>query len=61
MTFSKNGVALIILIASLLGVEGLEENMVVEFFSAIGTVVSLVLMVWNQLARKDTVGFLFKK
>ena len=58
--FSKNGVGILILVLSLLGVE-VAESQAVEAVSAIGTLVSLALMVWNQVQRKDVSNFLFKK
>ena len=57
---SKNGVALIVLDFSVFGLEVMEES-VMEVISAVGTIVSFALMVWNQLERKDITGFLFKK
>lgn len=60
MSLSKNGVAIVILVLGWLGVD-VTDNMVLEFVGAVAQVVAFILMVWNQLDRKDTVGFLFKK
>lgn len=60
MSLSKNGVAIVILVLGWLGVD-VTDNMVLEFVGAVAQVVAFILMVWNQLERKDTVGFLFKK
>lgn len=57
---SKNGAGIIILFLSLLGIE-VAESEVINFLSAISTVVSFFLMVWNQLERRDTRFFIFKK
>ena len=57
---SKNAIALIVLVLSLLGLE-VSDQSVIEVISAVGTVASFVLMVWNQLARKDVDNFLFKR
>lgn len=60
MLLSKNGVALIVLFLSFLGLEATEEG-IVELVSAVGTVVSFFLMLWNQLDRRDVDKFIFKK
>ena len=60
MSLSKNGVAIVILVLGWLGVD-VTDNMVLEFVGAVAQVIAFILMVWNQLERKDTVGFLFKK
>lgn len=57
---SKNGIALVIFALSYLGVD-VAENDVLEFFSAVGQVVSFALLVWNQLKRDDVKGFIFKR
>ena len=58
--FSKNGVGLALLVLSLFGVN-VAENDLTQVISSVGTLVSFGLMVWNQLARPDTIGFFFKK
>ena len=58
--FSKNGVGLALLVLSLFGVNVADTDLT-EVISAVGTLVSFGLMVWNQVARPDTTGFFFKK
>lgn len=60
MTISKNGAGIVVLVLSLLGVE-VAEDTVVELLAAIGTVISIGLMIWNQVSRPDVEGFLLKK
>ena len=60
MTFSKNGVALIVMVLSVLGVQVSEVDMLTTI-GVIGQVVSFILMAWNQHARGDVKGFLFKE
>lgn len=64
MTFSKNGIALTVLavesILSSLGVE-FETGSVEHTIEAVVVLVSFLLMVWNQVDRTDTFGFLFKR
>jgi hypothetical protein len=57
---SKNGAGLVVLILSLLGVQ-VAESQIVELITSVGTVASIILMIWNQLGRSDVTGFLFKK
>ena len=57
---SKNGVALIVMVLSILGGEVSEADLSVTL-SVIGQVASIVLMAWNQYARSDVAGFIFKK
>lgn len=45
---------------SLFGLE-VAEGQVVEFVSATGQVISFVLLIWNQLGRKDVDWFFWKK
>jgi hypothetical protein len=59
-TISKNGAGLAVLLLSLCGVE-VTESAVVDAVSAVLTVISFSLMIWNQLERKDTKWFFFKK
>ena len=60
MSLSKNGAGLIILLLSLFGLE-VSEQTILEALSAIGTLVSISLMLWNQVGRSDVTGFIFKK
>lgn len=60
MMVSKNGVALVVMVLSLLGVNVSETDMMTTL-SVIGQVVSLFLMFWNQLGRSDVKNVIFKK
>lgn len=57
---SKNGIGLVILVLSVLGLEVTEEG-VTELISAIGTLISFGLMVYNQMTRQDVELLLWKK
>jgi hypothetical protein len=57
---SKNAAGIVVLLASVFGLE-LSEDSIVEVIAAIGTVVSFALMIWNQVGRSDVEGFFFKK
>jgi hypothetical protein len=57
---SKNGVSLIILVLSILGVEA-SDTEIMTTLSVIAQVVSLIVMAWNQYSREDIQGFFFKK
>lgn len=57
---SKNGVGLVVLLASLIGVQ-VTDIQVIDVLSAIGQVVSFTLLIWNQLGRSDVNNFVFKK
>lgn len=57
---SKNGVGLVGLVLSIFGLE-VSESQIIEVISALGTIVSFALMVWNQLDRKDVKHFIFKE
>ncbi len=60
MTISKNGVAILILIFSLFGIDLGEEN-AIAFINALGTVASIIMLIYNQVNRGDTKNFFFKK
>lgn len=60
MNLSKNAAAIVVLIGSLFGLE-LGEDTIVELITALTTVVSILVMIWNQLDRPDIKGFFFKK
>lgn len=60
MVLSKNGVALGVMILSLLGVN-VSEGDLTTTISVIGQIVSLILMAWNQYSRGDVKGFFFKE
>lgn len=57
---SKNGVGLVVLLFSFIGLQ-LDANVVADVLSAVGTLISFGLMVWNQLSRDDVDKFLMKK
>ena len=57
---SKNGLALIIFALTYLGLD-ISESQIVDVVSAVGQIVSFVMLVWNQLGREDVKGFLFKR
>ena len=59
INISKNGAALLILVLSILGLE-FSETEIQSFIAAIVQVVSFLLMVYNQLDRKNVKWFLFK-
>lgn len=58
--FSKNGVALVVLVLSLFGVN-VSETEVLTTISVIAQIVSIVMMGYNQITRSDTAFFIFKK
>ena len=57
---SKNGVGLVLLILTLIGLD-VPEKMVEDIFTGVFAAVSLGLMIWNQVKRHDVAGFLFRK
>jgi hypothetical protein len=59
MMLSKNGVALIVLALSLVGIE-VSDTELLNTISVVGQVVAFILMAWNQYAREDVHNFLFK-
>jgi len=60
MNISKNGVGLIVMVLSMLGVNVAESD-IVTTISVLAQVASVGLMLWNQLGRGDVKGFIFKK
>jgi hypothetical protein len=61
MQFSKNGVAIVILLLGAIGVD-VSDNMVLEFVGALSQVVSFGLLIYHQLVeRNETTGFFWKK
>lgn len=60
MNISKNAAGLVVLILSLIGIE-VGEDTIFELITALTTVASIGLMIWNQLDRPDIKGFFFKK
>ena len=57
---SKNGIALLVLALSTVGVN-VAETELIEFLSALGSVLSFIMMVWNQYQRTDIDSFFWKK
>lgn len=57
---SKNAAAILIVMLSFLGLE-VGEDTALEVISAIGTFISFMILIWNQLDRRDTKWFFFKK
>lgn len=57
---SKNGIALIVMVISLLGGD-VSEDAVTTTITTIGQVVSVLLMAYNQYARGDVENFIFKR
>lgn len=57
---SKNGIGILVMALSILGVN-VSESETMQFVTSAGTVISFVLMIWNQLGRKDIWGFFFRK
>lgn len=57
---SKNGVGLVVMILSLFGVTVAEAE-IVTTISVLGQVISVVLMLWNQITRRDVKNLIFKK
>lgn len=60
MNYSKNGAGILLLVLSLLGINISEAN-AVEFVSAVGQILSIGLLIWNQIKRGDVDKFFFKK
>jgi uncharacterized membrane protein len=60
MIISKNAVAIIVLFLGFIGIE-VGEDTIIEVVSAVLTIIGFVGMLWNQLGRRDTVGFFLKK
>lgn len=57
---SKNAIALVLLALSTIGIN-VAETELLEVVSAIGTLISFGLMVWNQIGRGDVDHFFWKK
>ena len=60
MILSKNAIALVVLALSTLGLNIVEQDLI-DLISAIGTIISFAMLVWNQLDRHDVDLFFFKK
>jgi uncharacterized protein (DUF697 family) len=57
---SKNGLALVLLIATLFNLD-IDEKLADDIVSAVTLLASVGLMVWNQVTRRDIAKFLFRK
>jgi hypothetical protein len=57
---SKNGVGIVVFLLSYIGIN-VGEDTILEFISAVGTIVSFALLLWNQLGRADVAKFFFKR
>jgi len=57
---SKNGVALILLLATLLQLD-MDEALAENIVAAVTFLISTGLMIWNQLGRKDLRFGIFRK
>lgn len=58
---SKNGVAIVTLILSILGVEATESE-ILAIVGVVGQIVAILVMVWHQhVERAETKGFIFKE
>lgn len=60
MTVSKNGVALVVMVLSLLGGDVSESDLATTI-ATVGQIVSIALMAWNQYARPNVKKFIFKE
>lgn len=60
MILSKNGVGILTLVLSLLGIN-ISDNDILSFWSELMGVISFILMIWNQVKRPDITWFFFKK
>jgi len=60
MILSKNGVGLIVLLLSTIGVSVSQADLITTI-ATIGQIISAILMTWNQVTRYDVHNFIFKK
>lgn len=51
--------ALVLLLLSWCGIV-IDEGQFLEFLGAVGQIVAFITLIWNQFARKDVQGFLWK-
>jgi hypothetical protein len=58
--FSKNGVAIVLLIASLLQLD-IDELFAEQIVTAIMLLASVGMMIWNQVSRRDVAKFFFRR
>ena len=57
---SKNGVGLVLLVLALLGLE-VEEKLADDIVAAVTLLVSVGLLIWNQIARHDVAKFFIRR
>lgn len=57
---SKNAAGLVGLLLSIIGLE-VGEDTIMEVITALTTVVSFGLLIWNQVSRPDVKGFFWKQ
>jgi hypothetical protein len=57
---SKNGLGLILLVVAMLGLD-IPERAIEDAVAGVAAIVSLALMLWNQLSRQDIKWGLFRK
>lgn len=57
---SKNGIALVIMVLSFLGVT-ISEADAITTIGVLGQIASLIVMLYNQVTRKDVRGLIFKE
>jgi hypothetical protein len=57
---SKNGLGLILLVVAMLGLD-IPEQVIEDAVAGVAAIVSLALMLWNQLSRSDMKWGLFRK
>jgi hypothetical protein len=60
MTLSKNALGIILLIVSMFGLD-IPQEMIVDSWNGAITIISLGLMIYNQVSRFDTKWFIFKR
>lgn len=60
MNLSKNGVGLLVLVLSTIGISVGEADLTTTI-ATVGQIVAGLLMLWNQVTRTDVKSFLFKK
>jgi hypothetical protein len=63
MTYSKNGIAIVVIglefLLTSIGIE-FDEGSVARFVEGVVMIASFLLLVWNQIDRKNVKNFIFK-
>ena len=57
---SKNGVGLVLLLLALLGLE-VDEKLADDIVAAVALLMSVGLLIWNQIGRTDIAKFFIRK